>query len=64
MFFNRLFGGMDESELKIIDVFICKLRKNLSIGTNVENNIETVSGRGYVLHHPEPFTEQRLAVGA
>ena len=55
---------MDESELKIIDVFNHKLRKKWSIGTNVENNIETVSGRGYVLHHPEPVTEQRLAVGA
>ena len=47
-----------ESALKIIDVFNHKLRKKWSIGTNVENNIETVSGRGYVLHHPEPVTEQ------
>ena len=64
MLFNRPFGGMDEPELKIMDVFNHKLRKKWSIGTNVENNIETVSGRGYVLHHPEPVTEQRLAVGA
>jgi two-component system cell cycle response regulator CtrA len=63
-FFNRPFGVLDEPELKIIDVFIYKLRKKLSIGTNVENNIKTVSGRGFVLHHPEPGTEQRLAVGA
>jgi two-component system cell cycle response regulator CtrA len=63
-YFNRPFGVMDEPELKIIDDFIYKLRKKLSIGTNVENNIETVSGRGYVLHHPERFTERRLAVGA
>jgi len=28
MFLNHLYGGMDEPELKIIDVFICKLRKN------------------------------------
>ena len=55
---------MDESELKIIDVFNHKLRKKWSIGTNVENNIETVWGRGYVLLDPEPVTEQRLAVGA
>jgi two-component system cell cycle response regulator CtrA len=49
MFFNRPFGGMDEPELKIIDVFICKLRKKLSIATNGENNIAIVWGRGYVL---------------
>jgi len=64
MFLNHLYGGMDEPELKIIDVFICKLRKKLSIATNGENNLETVWGRGYVLLDPEPVTEQRLAVGA
>ena len=64
MFLNHLYGEMDEPELKIIDVFICKLRKKLSIATNGENNIETVWGRGYVLLDPEPVTEQRLAVGA
>ena len=64
MFLNHLYGGMDEPELKIIDVFICKLRKKLSIATNGENNIGTVWGRGYVLRDPEPVTEQRLAVGA
>jgi two-component system cell cycle response regulator CtrA len=62
MFLNHLYGGMDESELKIIDVFICKLRKKLSIATNGENNNETVWGRGYVLRDPEPVTAQRLAV--
>ena len=30
MFLNHLYGGMDEPELKIIDVFICKLRKKLA----------------------------------
>ena len=64
MFLNHLYGGMDEPELKIIDGFICKLRKKLSIATNGENNIEIVWGRGYVLLDPEPVTEQRLAVGA
>ena len=54
MFLNHLYGGMDEPELKIIDVFICKLRKKLSIATEGENNIETVWGRGYVLRDPEP----------
>ena len=49
MFLNHLYGGMDEPELKIIDVFICKLRKKLQKALNGENYIETVWGRGYVL---------------
>ena len=49
MFLNHLYGGMDEPELKIIDVFICKLRKKLSLACGGENYIETVWGRGYVL---------------
>ncbi|MEM9798265.1 MAG: response regulator transcription factor [Pseudomonadota bacterium] len=53
MFLNHLYGGMDEPELKIIDVFICKLRKKLSEATGGENHIETVWGRGYVLRDPE-----------
>ena len=52
MFLNHLYGGMDEPELKIIDVFICKLRKKLSNATGGENYIETVWGRGYVLRDP------------
>jgi two-component system cell cycle response regulator CtrA len=52
MFLNHLYGGMDEPELKIIDVFVCKLRKKLSLATNGENYIETVWGRGYVLRDP------------
>ena len=54
MFLNHLYGGMDEPELKIIDVFICKLRKKLSQALDGENYIETVWGRGYVLRDPEP----------
>ncbi len=53
MFLNHLYGGMDEPELKIIDVFICKLRKKLSNATDGENYIETVWGRGYVLRDPK-----------
>ncbi|WP_308909272.1 response regulator transcription factor CtrA [Pseudokordiimonas caeni] len=49
MFLNHLYGGIDEPELKIIDVFICKLRKKLANATGGENYIETVWGRGYVL---------------
>ncbi|MBF0248246.1 MAG: response regulator transcription factor [Alphaproteobacteria bacterium] len=52
MFLNHLYGGMDEPELKIIDVFICKLRKKLAEASNGENYIETVWGRGYVLRDP------------
>ncbi|WP_412563115.1 response regulator transcription factor CtrA [Thalassobius sp. MITS945101] len=54
MFLNHLYGGMDEPELKIIDVFICKLRKKLSKATGGDNYIETVWGRGYVLRDPDP----------
>jgi two-component system cell cycle response regulator CtrA len=52
MFLNHLYGGMDEPELKIIDVFICKLRKKLAGATGGEHHIETVWGRGYVLRDP------------
>jgi two-component system cell cycle response regulator CtrA len=64
MFLNHLYGGMDEPELKIIDVFICKLRKKLSQATDGENYIETVWGRGYVLRDPQPAAPARLAIGA
>ncbi|MBB5280354.1 response regulator transcription factor CtrA [Pacificimonas flava] len=53
MFLNHLYGGMDEPELKIIDVFICKLRKKLSAACEGDNYIETVWGRGYVLRDPD-----------
>ena len=52
MFLNHLYGGMDEPEPKIIDVFICKLRKKISKAANGDNFIETVWGRGYVLRDP------------
>ena len=50
MFLNHLYGGMDEPEVKIIDVFVCKLRKKLSNASQGKNYIETIWGRGYVLH--------------
>jgi two-component system cell cycle response regulator CtrA len=49
MFLNHLYRGMDEPEIKIIDVFICKLRKKLAQATDGNHYIETVWGRGYVL---------------
>ena len=52
MFLNHLSGGMDEPELKIIDVFVCKLRKKLTAAIGGENYIETVWGRGYALRDP------------
>lgn len=52
MFLNHLYGGMDEPELKIIDVFICKLRRKLSEALDGQDCIETVWGRGYVLRDP------------
>jgi two-component system cell cycle response regulator CtrA len=51
MFLNHLYGGMDEPEIKIIDVFICKLRHKLNVVCG-EHHIETVWGRGYVLRDP------------
>jgi two-component system cell cycle response regulator CtrA len=66
MFLNHLYGGMDEPELKIIDVFVCKLRKKLTVATGGENYIETVWGRGYVLRDPEEgrIGQVRKAEGA
>jgi two-component system, cell cycle response regulator CtrA len=49
MFLDHLYGGKDEPELKIIDVFVCKLRKKLAQATGGNHYIETVWGRGYVL---------------
>ena len=60
MFLNHLYGGMDEPELKIIDVFICKLRKKLAEATGGQNYIETVWGRGYVLRDPQPVAGATL----
>ena len=53
MFLNHLYGGIDEPELKIIDVFICKLRKKLANANTGQHYIETVWGRGYVLRDPK-----------
>jgi two-component system, cell cycle response regulator CtrA len=52
MFLTHLYGGMDEPGLKIIDVFICKLRKKLANASGGKNYIETLWGRGYVLREP------------
>jgi two-component system, cell cycle response regulator CtrA len=52
MFLSHLYGGMDEPEMKIIDVFVCKLRKKLANASGGKDYIETVWGRGYVMREP------------
>jgi two-component system cell cycle response regulator CtrA len=52
VFLSHLYSGMDEPELKIIDVFICKLRKKLKEATGGQHYIETVWGRGYLFRDP------------
>ena len=52
VFLDHLYGGIDEPEQKIIDVFICKLRKKIqAVGGGP--GIETVWGQGYVLREPQ-----------
>jgi two-component system, cell cycle response regulator CtrA len=52
MFLSHLYGGLDEPEVKIIDVFICKLRKKLATASGGKDYIETIWGRGYVMREP------------
>ncbi|MDR3523746.1 MAG: response regulator transcription factor [Acetobacteraceae bacterium] len=59
-FLNHLYGGMDEPEMKIIDVFICKLRKKLQVA-GADNLIGTVWGRGYMLRDPSGATLPEIA---
>jgi len=67
-FLNHLYGGMDEPEMKIIDVFICKLRKKLQLA-GAGNLIGTIWGRGYILRDDAaamtvPVVESRSMMGA
>ena len=57
---SQLYGGMDEPGMKIIDVFVCKLRKKLASASNGRNYIETVWGRGYVLREPSEIDERLI----
>ena len=61
MFLNHLYGGMDEPELKIIDVFICKLRRKMQLAGDGARYIETVWGGGYLLRTPETAPELAAA---
>ena len=49
---HQLYGGMDEPDLRIIDVFVCRLRRKLAKATDGDHYIETVRGRGYLLRDP------------
>ena len=62
MFLDHLYGGMDEPEIKIIDVFVCKLRKKLAQATGGNHYIETIWGRGYGLRDPAPTSATRVVV--
>jgi two-component system cell cycle response regulator CtrA len=61
-FLNHLYGGMDEPEMKIIDVFICKLRRKLA-DAGADNLIGTVWGRGYMMRDslPQPVSTPHVA---
>jgi len=61
MFLNHLYSGMDEPDAKIIDVFMCKLRKKLATASQGKNYIETVWGRGYVLREDAPAMREMVA---
>ena len=61
MFLSQLYVGMDEPEIKIIDVFVCKLRKKLASASNGKDYIETVWGRGYALREPTE-DEARISI--
>ncbi len=61
MFLNHLYSGLDEPEPKIIDVFICKLRRKLANASNGKIFIETVWGRGHVLRDA---SEDKVAISA
>jgi two-component system, cell cycle response regulator CtrA len=63
MFLTSLYGGMDEPAGKIIDVFMCKLRKRLANASGGKDYVETVWGRGYVLREPRD-TDSMIAYEA
>lgn len=56
MFLNAIYGGLDEPDSKILDVFVCKLRKKLADAGNGQRYIETIWGRGYSLQSNKEVT--------
>lgn len=61
MFLNHLYGGIDEPELKIIDVFVCKLRKKLMEALDGACYIETIWGRGYTIKDVDADAKEEKA---
>jgi len=61
MFLNHLYGGIDEPELKIIDVFVCKVRKKLMDALGGERYIETKWGRGYSIKDIESQSSEEAS---
>ena len=64
MFLSHLYGGMDEPDQKIIDVYICKLRRKLLEASGRKDSFETIWGRGYVLRDPEPVRATPLLMSS
>jgi two-component system, cell cycle response regulator CtrA len=60
MLLTHLYGGIDEPCLKIVDVFLCKLRKKIAAVSPGQNYIETIWGRGYVLQ--DPARQRRMSI--
>ena len=61
MLLTGLYGGMDEPEIKIIDVFVCKLRKKLADASGGKEYIETIWGRGYLLRQPADEEDVKIS---
>ena len=57
-FLSHLYGGMDEPDVKIVDVYVCKLRQKIAAKTGGENYIATEWGRGYALRQAESAPPQ------
>ena len=54
-FLNHLCGGIDEPEPKIIDVFMCKLRRKLADAGASGVVIDTIWGQGYILREMRDY---------
>ena len=54
-FLQHLYGGIDEPEPKIIDVFMCKLRRKLADAGATGVVIDTIWGQGYILREMRDY---------
>jgi two-component system cell cycle response regulator CtrA len=59
MFLDHLYGGLEEPDDKILDVFICKLRKKLECASEGKKYIGTEWGRGYFLCGSQENADER-----